>query len=135
MINTREIIDWIKKEEHNNISLHAYDPRYKKFITHTNNQSNIFLVYISKDNHLFPILNKKLKLISTKANSGGAQNLLKYMTDLKWNNHHDEKNIKLIESDYDIIENKKKEYVMILPEDMKMYRTIQIYTQINNYYI
>ena len=67
--------------------------------------------------------------------AGGAKNLLKYMTDLKWSSNHDEKNIKLIESDYDIIENKNKNCVMILPEDMKMYRAIQLYTQTNNYYI
>ena len=69
MINTEEILNWVKSEEHNNISIHAYDSRFKKFITHTRHQSNIILVYIVKDNHLFPILNQQLKIIASKANS------------------------------------------------------------------
>ena len=76
MINTQEIINWIKSEEHS-ISLHAYDPRYKKFITYISQRPNIILVYICKDNHLFPILNKQLKLIASKANGWWSQKFIK----------------------------------------------------------
>ena len=83
LINTRELIDWAKKC-HNNVSIHAFDARYRKFITHTNNCSNISLVYIVKDHHCFPITDEKFKLIASKANQGGCNDLLKYMSDMKW---------------------------------------------------
>ena len=35
MISTKELIDWVKKC-HNNVSIHAFDARYRKFITHIN---------------------------------------------------------------------------------------------------
>ena len=45
IINTEELINWAK-ERHDNVSIHAFDCRYRKFITHSKNCSNISLVYI-----------------------------------------------------------------------------------------
>lgn len=46
MINTQELINWVN-DCHTNVSIHAFDSRYRKFITHTNSNSrtNISLVY------------------------------------------------------------------------------------------
>ena len=51
----------------------------------SNNQS-VCLVFYIKDHHLYPIQDNHLKQIATKANQGGADNLWKYMTDMKWSN-------------------------------------------------
>ena len=45
---------------------------------------DISLVFYIKDHHLYPIQDDHLKQIATKANQGGADNLWKYMTDMKW---------------------------------------------------
>lgn len=39
-----------------------------------------------KDHHLYPIQHSHLKHIATQANQGGANNLWKYMTDIKQSN-------------------------------------------------
>ena len=41
-------------------------------------------MFYIKDHHLYPIQDDHLKQIATKANQGGADNLWKYMTDMKW---------------------------------------------------
>lgn len=87
MTNTKELIEWAKNC-HNNISIHAFDARYRKFIAYTNNCSNISLVYIVKDLHCFPITDEKLKLLASKANQGGCEDLLKYMSEMKWTRRH-----------------------------------------------
>ena len=43
----------------------------------------ISLVFYVKDHHLYPIQDDHLK---HKANQAGADNLWKYMTDMKWSN-------------------------------------------------
>lgn len=83
MISTEELINWTK-DCHSNVSIHAFDSRYRKFIAHNNNCSNVTLVYVVKDNHCFPITDEKLKLLASKANQGDCKNLLKHMTDMKW---------------------------------------------------
>ena len=68
-------------------TFHGHNPtQYRKFVTHSNNCSDVTLVYICKDHHCFPITDEKLKLIASKAkqNQGGCNDLLKYMSDLKW---------------------------------------------------
>lgn len=42
MISTDELINWAS-ERHDNVSIHAFDSRFKKFITHSKNCSNISL--------------------------------------------------------------------------------------------
>lgn len=48
--------------------------------------SEITLVFYIKDHHLYPIQDARLKQIATKANQGGADNLWRHMTDMKWSN-------------------------------------------------
>ena len=69
-ISTEELISWAK-ECHNNVSIHAFDSRYKKFVTYSKNCSNVYLVYIVKDHHCYPITNEKLKILASKTNQGG----------------------------------------------------------------
>ena len=47
MISTEELINWAN-DCHDNVSIHAFDCRYRKFISHSKNCSNITLVYIVK---------------------------------------------------------------------------------------
>ena len=86
MMSTQELIDWAKAC-HPNVSIHAYDSTWRKFLKHiaSNNQS-VCLVFYIKDHHLYPIQDNPLKQIATKAKQGGADNLWKYMTDMKWSN-------------------------------------------------
>lgn len=107
--------------------------RYKNFLRHTNNCSNISLVYIVKDNHCHPITDEKLKLIASKANQGGCKDLFKRIIELKWSKRHD-KIIKLKDSD-DIVSFKKENHVIILPEEMKISEAIETYTTATNYYV
>ena len=52
-------------------------------------EKNVTLVYIVKDHHCFPITDEKLKLVASKANQGGCNNLLKYRADIKWTRGHE----------------------------------------------
>ena len=47
---------------------------------------DICLVFYIKDHHLYPIQDDRLKQIATQANQGGADNLWRYMSELKWSN-------------------------------------------------
>ena len=59
-ISTYDIINWAKLHPH--VSVHAFDGRYKKFISHnTPHRTRISICYIVKDYHLYPIFNKDLK--------------------------------------------------------------------------
>ena len=51
-------------------------------------ESNV--AYFIKDNHCYPITDEWLKIIATKANQGGADNLWKYMGDIKWSRRHEQ---------------------------------------------
>ena len=56
-----------------------------KHIASKNNRIASLVFYI-KDHHLYPIQDNHPKHIATQANQGGADNLWKYMTDMKWSN-------------------------------------------------
>ena len=43
-------------------------------------------MFYIKDYHLYPIQDDRLKQIVTQANQGGADNLWKYMLEMKWSN-------------------------------------------------
>ena len=58
-------------------------------MTHSNNHPDIVLVYIVNDHHYFPITDEKLKLLASKADRGGVDNLLKHISDLKWSRRHE----------------------------------------------
>ena len=71
-ISTYEIINWART--HLYVSVHAFDSRYKKFISHnTPHTTKIVLCYIVKDHHLHPILSTQLKKAACEANQGRAK--------------------------------------------------------------
>ena len=80
MMSTQELIDWAKAC-HPNVSVHAYDSTWRKFMKHitSHGHSDVTLVFYIKDHHLYPIQDDRLKKIATKANLGGADNLWRYM--------------------------------------------------------
>ena len=132
MISTEELINWAK-ECHDNVSIHAFDSRYIKFITHSKHCSNISLVYIVKDHHCYPITNEKLKIIASKANQGGCNDLLKHMSDLKWTRRHD--NVTKIKSVDDICSLDKENHIVVLPENTMMKEAIDLYSRKENFYV
>ena len=134
MINTEELIDWAKMC-HTNVSIHAYDSTYRKFVpyTNTNTRTNVTLVYVVKDHHCFPITDKKLKLIASKANQGGCDNLLKHMADIKWTRRHE--NINKIKSMEELVNLNKENNIIILPEGAKMNTAIDTYVNTSGYYV
>lgn len=87
MMSTQELVEWAKTC-HPNVSIHAYDSTWRKFMKHVpqHGHSEITLVFYIKDHHLYPIQDARLKQIATKANQGGADNLWRHMTDMKWSN-------------------------------------------------
>ena len=132
MINTEELIDWARKC-HDNVSIHAFDCRYRKFITHSKHCSNISLVYIVKEYHCYPITNEKLKIVASKANQGGCDDLLKHMSDLNWTRRHE--NVTKIESVDEIINVTKENHIVVLPESVKMKEAINMYSRSVNFYV
>lgn len=87
MMSTQGLVEWAKTC-HPNVSIHAYDSTWRKFMKHVpqHGHSEITLVFYIKDHHLYPIQDARLKQIATKANQGGADNLWRHMTDMKWSN-------------------------------------------------
>ena len=85
--STQELVDWAKAC-HPNVSIHAYDSTWRKFMKHiaSTNHKDICLVFYINDHHLYPIQDKRLKHIATQANQGGADNLWRYISELKWSN-------------------------------------------------
>ena len=132
MISTEELIDWAKVC-HNNVSIHAFDCRYKKFITHSNHCSNISLVYIVKDHHCFPITDEKLKIVAAKANQGGCDDLLEHMSELRWTRRHE--NVMKINSVDEIVGLEKENHIVVLPEEVKMKDAIDTYSKNENFYV
>ena len=133
MINTDELIDWAKSC-HPNVSIHAFDSRYKKFITHTRkNDGYVSLVYVVKDHHCWPITDEKLKIIAAKANQGGCDDLLKHMSNLTWTMRHE--NILKLKDLNEIDKVEKEKDIIILPEDVKMNAAIDSYCKSSNFYI
>ena len=131
-ISTEELINWAKVC-HDNVSIHAFDSRYKKFVAHSKNCSNISLVYIVKDHHCYPITDEKLKIVASKANQGGCDDLLKHMSDLKWTRRHE--NVTKIESIADISNFDKENHIVVLPEKTKMKEAVDLYSRNENFYV
>ena len=132
MINTEELINWTKAC-HDNVSIRAFDSRYRNFIKHSKNCSNITLVYIVKDHHCHPITDEKLKLVAAKANQGGCADLLKHMSDLKWTRRHE--NVTKIGSVEEIPDFDKENHIVILPENTKMKTAVDIYSKNESFYV
>ena len=132
-MTTKELIKWAKKC-HANVSIHAYDSTYRKFKSHTNKHNcDVSLVYMVKDHHCYPITDEKLKLTAAKANQGGCDNLLKYMTEMKWTRNHEF--VHKLDNFDDIYELNKKDNIIVLPEDVKMMQAIDAYINSTCYYV
>ena len=74
-----------------------------------------------KDHQCHPIIDERLKTIVTKANQGGADNLWKYMSDMKWSRRHDQFTVL-----NDLDEEDVSSHVIVLPEDTKMEPVIDL---------
>ena len=136
-MSTQELVDWAKAC-HPNVSIHAYDSTWRKFMRHISNEGRqgyvISLVFYVKDHHLYPIQDNHLKHIATKANQGGADNLWKYMTDIKWSNKSSNYIMYQDLVDDDIVAKKDKptlstieNHVIVLPPDTKIEPIIEEY--------
>ena len=131
--STRNIIQWAK-ECHPNVSIHAFDARYQKFVAHIAPTSrDITLVFIVKDHHLFPITDEQLKTLASKANQGGAKNLLKYMAEVKWRRRNE--NVQKLKKMKHVVKHDKKDSIMILPEEVAMQEAAKLYCDKSNFYI
>ena len=65
-MSTQELIHWAKAC-HPNVSIHAYDSTWRKFMKHIGSTTHdVCLVYYIKDHHLYPIQDDRLKQIATK---------------------------------------------------------------------
>ena len=86
MMSTQKLVTWAK-ECHPNVSIHAYDSTWRKFMKHiASTRNDVCLVFYIKDHHLYPIQDNHLRKIATQANPGGTDNLWRYMSELKWSN-------------------------------------------------
>ena len=117
------------------MTFHAYDSTYRKFVsfTNSNTQTDVTLVYIVKDHHCFPITDEKIKLIASKANQGGCDNRLKYMSDLKWTRRHEL--VHRVKKLDDLHNLDKENNIIILPEEVKMKQAIDTYINTSKLYI
>ena len=135
MMTTQELVDWAQHCQPN-VSIHAYDSTWRKFMKHiaSNNQS-VCLVFYVKDHHLCPIQDDRLKQIASQANQGGADNLWKHLSDMKWFTNSsnyimyqqliDNKDDIIIAPEFDIPKDKPtlstiENNVIVLPPDTKI---------------
>ena len=98
-----------------------------------NNHTDVTLVYIVKDHHCFPITDEKLKLIASKANQGGCEDLLKYMSEMKWTRRHE--NVMLIKKIDEICDIEKENYIVVIPDGVNMRDAINLYSVNANLYV
>ena len=131
-ISTNELINWAKAC-HDNVSIHAFDCRYRKFIAHSKYCSNISLVYIVKDHHCYPITDEKLKVVASKANQGGCDDLLKHMSDLKWTRRLE--NVTQIVDVDEISSLDKENRIVVLPPETKMKKAVDSYSRNKTFYV
>lgn len=132
LISTQELIEWAKKC-HTNVSIREYYATYRTFMKHINPQCDISLVYLVKDHHCHPITDERLKIIATKANKGGVDNLWKHMSDLKLSRRHEL--ITVLNSLEEEEELDKQNHVIVLPEDTKIERAMDLYIGRINYFV
>ena len=142
MMSTQELVTWAK-ECHPNVSIHAYDSTWRKFMKHNPlYQHTIASVFYIKDHHQYPIQDNHLKQIATKANQGGADNLWRYMSELKWSNKSSNYIMYQEPVDDDIVAKKDKpalstieNHVIVLPPDTKIEPIIEEYMLRTNYFV
>ena len=120
---TQELVDWAKAC-HPNMSIHAYDATYRKFMKHK---------LTIRHHHCQLITDERLKTMAMKANQGGADNFWKYMSDMKWSRRHDQFTVL---NDLDKEEERDvSNHVIVLPEDTKIEPVIDRYMIRTNYFV
>lgn len=133
-MSTQEVVDWARAF-HPNVSIHAYDSTYKKFMKYiaTTPRHDISLVFFIKDNHCYPITDERLKILATKANQGGVDNFWTFMGEMKWSRRHEQ---------FVVINDLEKEAqldvsnkTILLPEDEKIEPVIDRYIYRTNYFV
>ena len=141
-MSTQELVDWAKAC-HPNVSIHAYDSTWRKFMKHIASlrRSDVTLVFYIKDHHLYPIQDDRVKHIATQANQGGADNLWRYMTDMKWSNkssnyimYEELENNELTEEGKPTLMTVENHLIVLLP-DMKIEPVIETYMIRTNYFV
>lgn len=134
-MSTQEVVDWARECHPNNVSIHAYDSTYKKFMKHITStpRHDISLVFFIKDNHCYPITDERLKILATKANQGGVDNLWKFMGEMKWSRRHEQFVVinDMEEQEQLDVSNK----IIVLPEDEKIELVIDRYIYRTNYFV
>ena len=142
LMSSQELIDWAKAC-HPNVSIHAYDSTWRKFMKHitSHGHSDGTLVFYIKDHHLYPIQDDRLKQIATKANQGDADNLRRYMSELKWSKKSSNY-IMYEELEHNELTEEGKptlltveNHVIVLPPDMKIEPVIEAYMIRTNYFV
>lgn len=88
-VSTEELVYWAKTCHPYQVSIHAFDMRYKKFLRYTKDHLYIVSGFIVKDHRCHPITDEKLKVTASKANQGGWKDLFKHVIELKWSKRHD----------------------------------------------
>ena len=90
---------------------------------------------------MYPIQDDRLKHIATQANQGGADNLWRYMTDMKWSNkssnyimHEELENNELTEEGKPTVMTIEN-HLIVLPPDMKIEPVIETYMIRINYFV
>ena len=133
-ISTQEVADWAHAC-HPNISIHAYDATYKKCVKHiaTTTHHDITLVFFIKDNHCYLITDGQLKILSTKANQEGVENLWKHMVDMKWRRRHE--HFVVINDMEEEAQLDVSNKIIVLPEDEKIESVIDRYIYGTNYFV
>ena len=133
-MSTQEVVDWAR-ECHPNVSIHAYDSTYKKFMKHITStpRHDISHVFFIKDNHCYPVTDERLKILATKANQGGVDNLRKFMGEMKWSRRHEQFVVinDMEEEEQLDVSNKR----IVLPEDEKIELVIDRYIYRTNYFV
>ena len=132
LMSTRELVEWARAC-HPNVSIHAYDPKDRKFIKHTVHPCDISLVNFVKDKHCYPITDERLKTIATKDNKGGADNLWRYMSEIKWSRRHEQ-----ITGLRDLNEEENlgvSNQIIVLREEAKIEPVIDQYIMRTNYFV
>lgn len=132
LISTQQLIEWAKVC-HSTVSIHAYDVTYRKFMKRMVHPCFTSLVYFVKDHHCHPITDERLKIIATKANQGGVDNLWKHMRDLKCSRRHE--HITLLSSLEEEEELDKEKHIIVLPEDIKIEYAMDLCIGWTNYFV
>ena len=90
-------------------------------------------MFFIKNTHCYPITDERLKILATKANQGGVDNLWKFMSDIRWSRRHEQfVVINDMEEEAQLDVSNK---IIVLPEDEKIEPVIDRYIYRTNYFV